>query len=88
MQHVFNLARAVPEANLIAAHTIGGCNSQANILAGETFFADGAANVCFEVSDFSRRDYVRAAYERLGAEATVDALVREAFHQGPAAAEG
>jgi len=31
---------------------------------------------------------VDAAYERLGEKATVEALVREAFHQGPAAAEG
>ncbi len=31
---------------------------------------------------------VDAAFERLGAEATVEDLVREAFHHGPAAAEG
>jgi Holliday junction DNA helicase RuvA len=31
---------------------------------------------------------VDSAYERLGEKATVEALVREAFHQGPAAAEG
>ena len=31
---------------------------------------------------------VDAAYERLGEKATVEALVREAFHQGPAAAGG
>ena len=31
---------------------------------------------------------VDAAFERLGADAGVEALVREAFHQGPAAAEG
>ncbi|MBE3069823.1 MAG: Holliday junction DNA helicase RuvA [Planctomycetes bacterium] len=31
---------------------------------------------------------VDAAYDRLGEKATVEALVREAFHQGPAAAEG
>jgi Holliday junction DNA helicase RuvA len=31
---------------------------------------------------------VDAAYERLGEKATVEALVRAAFHQGPAAAEG
>ncbi|MFQ5808086.1 MAG: amidohydrolase family protein, partial [Armatimonadota bacterium] len=66
IHEVLNLARAVPEANLIAAHTIAGDNSYANILAGETYFADGGENVYFEISDFSRRDYVRAAYERLG----------------------
>ena len=31
---------------------------------------------------------VDAAYERLGEKATVETLVREAFHQGPAAAQG
>jgi Holliday junction DNA helicase RuvA len=31
---------------------------------------------------------VDAAYERLGSEASIEDLVREAFHQGPSAAEG
>ena len=31
---------------------------------------------------------VDAAYERLGDEADVEQLVREAFHQGPTSAEG
>jgi Holliday junction DNA helicase RuvA len=31
---------------------------------------------------------VDAAYERLGAEASVEAIVREAFHHGPTSAEG
>jgi len=31
---------------------------------------------------------VDAAFERLGAEATVEQIVREAFHQGPTSAEG
>jgi len=66
LHEVLNLARAVPEANLIAAHAIAGDNSFAYILAGETYFADGGENVYFEISDFSRRDYVRAAYEHLG----------------------
>jgi len=33
-------------------------------------------------------DRVDAAYQRLGAETDVEALVREAFHQGPTSAEG
>ena len=33
-------------------------------------------------------DRVDAAYQRLGADADVEALVREAFHQGPTSAEG
>ncbi len=33
-------------------------------------------------------DRVDAAYQRLGAEAEVEAIVREAFHQGPTSAEG
>jgi len=31
---------------------------------------------------------VDVAYERLGADADVESVVREAFHQGPTAAEG
>ncbi len=33
-------------------------------------------------------DRVDAAYQRLGADAEVEAIVREAFHQGPTSAEG
>jgi Holliday junction DNA helicase RuvA len=33
-------------------------------------------------------DRVDAAYQRLGADAPVEAIVREAFHQGPTSAEG
>ncbi|MFO8014213.1 MAG: Holliday junction branch migration protein RuvA [Phycisphaerae bacterium] len=33
-------------------------------------------------------DRVDAAYQRLGADAEVEAIVREAFHQGPTPAEG
>ena len=33
-------------------------------------------------------DRVDAAYQRLGADAAVEAIVREAFHQGPTSAEG
>jgi len=33
-------------------------------------------------------DRVDAAYERLGAEADVETIVREAFHQGPTSAQG
>ncbi len=63
---VFNLARAVPEATIIAAHTICGPTTHAYILCGEVYFSNGGDNVYFEISDFSKREHVRAAYERLG----------------------
>jgi len=66
MQQIVNVARAVPEASMIVAHAIGGSNSYQYILAGEVYFGDGGDNLYFEIRDFNTREYLRAAYERLG----------------------
>ena len=66
MREIVNVARAVPEASIIVAHAIGGVNSYQYILAGEVYFGDGGENLYFEIRDFNTREYLRAAYERLG----------------------
>jgi len=61
-----NVARAVPEATVVAAHAIGGVNSYQYIEEGEKFYKEGGDNLYFEIRDFNRREYLRAAYESLG----------------------
>jgi len=64
----FHCSRQVPEAKVILAHAIGGRNTYQHILAAETYLADGGDNIYLEIIDFHIREYVRAAYERLGAD--------------------
>ncbi len=66
IRQIINVARAVPEANIIVAHAIGGVNSYQYMVAGEVYFGDGGDNLYFEIRDFNSREYLRAACERLG----------------------
>ena len=70
-QHIretINLARAVPQAKVIAAHAIGGRNSYQHILAAELYASFGGDNLWLEIRDFNHREYLRAAVARLGAD--------------------
>jgi len=70
-QHIretINVAWAVPEAKVIAAHAIGGRNSYQHILAAELHASFGGENLWLEIRDFSHREYLRAAVARLGSD--------------------
>ena len=66
MKQALRVAREVPEAKIIIAHAIGGRNTYQHILAAETYLAQGGDNIYLEIRDFNVREYLRAAYERLG----------------------
>jgi predicted TIM-barrel fold metal-dependent hydrolase len=66
IRETINLARAVPEAKVIAAHAIGGRNSYQHIVAAELHATFGGRNLWLEIRDFHHREYLRAAVARLG----------------------
>jgi len=68
MRQTISLARMAPEAQIIAAHAIGGRNSYTHITAAQVYFEMGGRNLWLEIRDFNTREWVRAAVERLGAE--------------------
>ncbi|MDH7568926.1 MAG: amidohydrolase family protein [Armatimonadota bacterium] len=67
MRQAVHLAQLVPEARVVAAHAIGGGNTWLHITAAEVYANMGGRNLWLEIRDFNRRDFLRAAVERLGA---------------------
>ncbi len=68
IRQTISLARQVPQAQVIAAHAIGGSNSYLHITAAEIYRTLGHDNLWLEIRDFHTREYLRAALQRLGAE--------------------
>ncbi len=66
MRQALHVARAVPEAQVIIAHAIGGRNTYQYLLAAETYLAHGVDNLFLEIYTFNVREFLRAAYEHLG----------------------
>lgn len=68
VRQTLNVARQVPEAKIVIAHAIGGRNSYLHVIAAETYLAGGGDNVYLEVYDVHVREFVRDAYQHVGAD--------------------
>ncbi len=83
MRQALHVAREVPEAQVIIAHAIGGRNSYQYILAAETYFAQGGDNLHLEIMLFNVREWLRAAYEHLGADRLLVGTDWGTYHAPP-----
>jgi len=83
MRQALHLAAAVPDANFIIAHAIGGRNSYQYILATENYLARGLDNIYLEIVQFHVRAYLRSAYEHLGPDRLLVGTDWATYHNPP-----
>ncbi len=83
MRQALHVARAVPEAQIIIAHAIGGRNTYQLVLAAETHLASGADNLYLEINGFNIRSFLRTAYEHLGPDRLIVGTDWATYHAPP-----